>query len=206
MKTNHEKREAPGSETPIETVHREPNHTKSTNQWLCYLTSISPAIATMALTWSPGQWGSLSFLFCANGVASGVERRGRFEPAFGEKPCLWWHLMASFPRNITGLVVLQKSGELTMFADDVGLPDPVPNVQRSQQSRPQALYDATWLGLMYFYAFVFGVHLCSWFLDVSPQARCQNPKNAGRFLPPIQSSIAPRPAWDGTQNEIVLWL
>lgn len=54
-----------------------------------------------------------------------------------------WHLMASFPRNITGLVVLQKSGELTMFADDVGLPDHVPNVQRSQQSRPQALYDAT---------------------------------------------------------------
>ena len=144
--------------------------------------------------------------FVPTGVASGVERRGRFEPAFGEKPCLWWHLMASFPRNITGLVVLQKSGELTMFADDVGLPDHVPNVQRSQQSRPQALYDATWLGLMYVYAFVFGVHLCSWFLDVSPQARCQNPKNAGRFLPPIQSSIAPRPAWDGTQNEIVLWL
>ena len=79
-----------------------------------------------------------------------MERRGRFEPAFGEKtmPLMapygtLWHLMASFPRNITGLIVLQKSGELTMFADDVGLPDHVPNVQRSQQSRPQALYDAT---------------------------------------------------------------
>ena len=34
--------------------------------------------------------------FVPTGVASGVERRGRFEPAFGEKPCLWWHLMAPY--------------------------------------------------------------------------------------------------------------